>query len=146
MAMRSFPDRVRHALMFEIVGLAIVIPAGSYLFGLPAAHMGVIGIVGATVATLWNFLFNLGFDHALLRLQGHTRKSMAVRVAHAVLFEIGLLAMLLPMIAWYLGVSLVQAFLMDMSMVVFYVVYAFVFNIAYDRVFPVRSNQPAFAG
>jgi len=144
--MRSFPDRVRHALMFEIVGLAIVIPAGSYLFGLPAAHMGVIGIVGATVATLWNFLFNLGFDHALLRFQGHTRKSMAVRVAHAVLFEIGLLAMLLPMIAWYLGVSLVQAFLMDMSMVVFYVVYAFVFNIAYDRVFPVRSNQPAFAG
>ncbi|GGF48058.1 membrane protein [Youhaiella tibetensis] len=146
MAMRSFPDRVRHALMFEIVGLAIVIPAGSYLFGLPAAHMGVIGIVGATVATLWNFVFNLGFDHALLRLQGHTRKSVAVRVAHAVLFEIGLLAMLLPMIAWYLGVSLVQAFLMDMSMVVFYVVYAFVFNIAYDRVFPVRSNQPAFAG
>ncbi|AKR56780.1 membrane protein [Devosia sp. H5989] len=144
--MRSFPDRVRHALMFEIVGLAIVIPAGSYLFGLPAAHMGVIGIVGATVATLWNFVFNLGFDHALLRLQGHTRKSVAVRVAHAVLFEIGLLAMLLPMIAWYLGVSLVQAFLMDMSMVVFYVVYAFVFNIAYDRVFPVRSNQPAFAG
>jgi len=146
MAMRSFPDRVRHALMFEIVGLAIVIPAGSYLFGLPAAHMGVIGIVGATVATLWNFLFNLGFDHALLRLKGHTRKSMPERVAHALLFEIGLLAMLLPMIAWYLGVSLVQAFLMDMSMVVFYVVYAFVFNMAYDRVFPVRGNQPAFAG
>ena len=30
---------------------------------------------------------------------------------------------------------------MDLAIVVFYVVYAFLFNLAYDRVFPVSGNE-----
>ena len=48
-------------------------------------------------------------------------------------------AMLIPFVAWYLGISLWAALMMDISIVAFYLVYAFVFNIAYDRVFPVRE-------
>lgn len=62
-----------------------------------------------------------------------------MRVAHAVLFEVGLLAVLMPFIAWYLGVSLLQALLMDASFALFYMVYAFAFNWAYDRVYPVQE-------
>ena len=105
MSMRSFPDRVRHTVMFEIIGLALVIPGGAMLFNLPATHMGVIGVGSATVATLWNFVFNLGFDHAMLRFAGHTRKSLGLRVLHALLFEGGLLVLLLPPMAWYLGMG-----------------------------------------
>lgn len=139
MSMRSFPDRVRHTVMFEIIGLALVIPGGAMLFNLPATHMGVIGVGSATVATLWNFVFNLGFDHAMLRFAGHTRKSLALRVLHALLFEGGLLVLLLPPMAWYLGMGLWETFVMDLAIVVFYVVYAFLFNLAYDRVFPVPA-------
>lgn len=67
-----------------------------------------------------------------------------MRVAHAVLFEVGLLAVLMPFIAWYLGVSLLQALLMDASFAGFYMAYAFVFNLAYDRVYPVQE-RPAKA-
>ena len=141
MSMRSFPDRVRHTVMFEIIGLALVIPGGAMLFNLPATHMGVIGVGSATVATLWNFVFNLGFDHAMLRFAGHTRKSLGLRVLHALLFEGGLLVLLLPPMAWYLGMGLWQTFVMDLAIVVFYVVYAFLFNLAYDRVFPVSGNE-----
>ena len=141
MSMRSFPDRVRHTVMFEIIGLALVIPGGAMLFNLPATHMGVIGVGSATVATLWNFVFNLGFDHAMLRFAGHTRKSLGLRVLHALLFEGGLLVLLLPPMAWYLGMGLWETFLMDLAIVVFYVVYAFLFNLAYDRVFPVSGNE-----
>ena len=74
MSLRSFPDRIRHTVMFEVIGLALVIPGGAMLFNLPATHMGVIGVGSATVATLWNFVFNLGFDHTMLRMIGHTRK------------------------------------------------------------------------
>lgn len=137
--MRTFRDRIRHAVLFEVIALAFFIPAGAYVFGLPAAKLGVIGVVSATVATLWNFVYNLGFDHAMQRLVGHTRKTLGHRVVHVALFEIGLLVLLLPMIAWYLGISLLQAFLMDLAFVVFYVVYAFAFNLAYDRVFPVPA-------
>lgn len=142
--MRSVRDRIRHALMFEAIGLAIVIPAGAYLFGLPAGHMGVIGVGSATVATIWNFFFNLGFDHAMQRMVGHTHKGFGTRILHVALFEGGLLMILLPPIAWYLGITLMQAFVMDIAIVVFYVVYAFSFNLAYDRVFPIPAS-PAFA-
>ncbi|KRE07304.1 hypothetical protein ASE61_23315 [Bosea sp. Root670] len=137
--MRSFPDRVRHTVLFEVLGLALVIPGGAMLFNLPATHMGVIGVGSATVATLWNFVYNLGFDHAMLRFIGHTRKSLALRVLHALLFEGGLLVLLLPPMAWYLGMGLWQTFVMDLAIVVFYVVYAFLFNLAYDRVFPIPT-------
>lgn len=137
--MRTFRDRVRHALSFEAVALAIFIPGSAAVFDQPVQHMGVIGIVSATVATLWNFIFNMGFDRAMLRLRGSTRKTLPIRVAHTFLFEAGLVVMLIPMIAWYLGIGLWQALLMDVAIVVFYLVYGFLFNIAYDRLFPVAA-------
>nr|WP_313025134.1 PACE efflux transporter [Brucella intermedia] len=143
--MRSFMDRVRHAMMFEIIGLAIFIPGSAFILDKPAAEMGVIGIVSATTATVWNFLFNLGFDKAMLRFTGSVSKSMSVRVLHAILFEGGLIVLLIPFIAWYLGISLVAALVMDIAIVVFYLVYAFVFNIAYDKLFPLPVSQTAHA-
>ena len=141
--MRTFRDRVRHALTFEAVALAIFIPGSAALFGQPPADMGVIGIASATIATLWNFVFNMGFDRTLLRLRGTVHKTVAIRVAHTFLFEAGLVVMLIPMIAWYLGISLWDALLMDVAIVVFYLVYGFLFNLAYDRVFPVGSGAAA---
>src|SRR6478752_2229138 len=113
--MRSVSDRIRHAISFELIGLAIITPLGAFAFGMPIADIGVVGVASATVATAWNYLYNLGFDHVMQRLTGGTKKSLAVRVLHAVLFEGGLLVALLPLIAWYLGVSLLQAFMMDVS-------------------------------
>jgi uncharacterized membrane protein len=139
--MRSVSDRIRHAISFEIIGLAIITPLGAVAFGIPIADIGIVGIASATVATVWNYLYNLGFDHAMRRVTGGTQKSLSLRVLHAVLFEAGLLVALLPLIAWYLGVSLVQAFMMDVSIALFYLVYAFIFNWAYDRVFPLPQWQ-----
>jgi len=141
--MRTLRDRVRHALMFEAVALAIFIPGSAALFDQPLDHMGVIGIASATLATLWNFVFNIGFDRAMLRLYGAIDKSMAIRVLHTVLFEAGLVVMLIPMIAWYLGIGLWAAFLMDIAIVTFYLIYGFLFNIAYDRMFPVAGLATA---
>ena len=137
--MRGTKDRIRHALSFEIIALALVTPLGAWAFDMPAGHVGVVAVVGATIATGWNYLYNLVFDHALLRIAGHVRKSIAVRILHAFLFEGGLLLILLPFIAWYLGVSLIEAFLMDVSFAAFYLVYTFAFNWLYDLVFPVPT-------
>lgn len=142
--MRTTLDRVRHAISFELIGLALVTPLGAWAFHMPMGDIGAVAIVSATIATIWNYLFNLGFDHLLLAITGSVKKSLKVRVAHAVLFEVGLLAVLMPFIAWYLGISLVQALLMDASFALFYMAYAFVFNLAYDRVYPVQE-RPANA-
>jgi uncharacterized membrane protein len=139
--MRSKWDRVRHTLSFEIFGLALITPLGAFVFDMHASDMGFVGVVSATVATAWNYLYNLGFDHLMQRRLGTTLKTPLLRVAHAVLFELGLLVALLPFIAWYLGITLWQALVMDISIALFYVVYAFCFNWAYDRIFPLPEWQ-----
>ncbi|WP_127090773.1 PACE efflux transporter [Aquabacter cavernae] len=134
--MRSPGDRIRHAVSFEIIGLLLVTPLGALAFQMPLHEMGVVTLVSATLATLWNYIYNWGFDIALDRIIGTTLKSGPVRVLHAIVFEVGLLIVLMPFIAWYLSVSLWQAFVMDLSFALFYMLFAFAFNWAYDRIFP----------
>ncbi|MCJ8139325.1 PACE efflux transporter [Falsirhodobacter halotolerans] len=141
--MRTAPDRLRHAISFEVIGLILVIPLGAMGFGIHAGDVGVIAVVGATIATFWNYAFNLMFDHGLLRMRGRLDKRLSERVLHALLFELGLLVATLPLIAWYLSVSLMDALILDLALVVFYLVYAFVFNWAYDRIFPIPTDPGA---
>lgn len=141
--MRSFWDRARHALSFEIVGLLLVVPLGAVVFSMPLHDIGVVGLVSATLATAWNYLYNLIFDHLLVRITGSSLKSLRVRILHAVLFEVGLLIILMPFIAWYLGITLLHAFIMDVSFALFYMGYAFVFNLVYDKLFPLPEWQEA---
>ena len=144
--MRSPLDRLRHALSFEVIALLIVVPLGAVVFDKPLHDIGIVGVVSATLATVWNFAYNTVFDIALHRMTGSTLKSLRARILHAVTFEVGLLIVLLPFIAWYLGVTLWQALVMDLAFAAFYVVYAFVFNLAYDRLFPLPEWSAGAAG
>jgi uncharacterized membrane protein len=141
--MRTPLDRLRHALSFEILALLLVVPLAALAMGQPVQDMGVVGVVSATLATLWNMVFNWLFDHALRSLTGTTQKRPRVRILHAILFEAGLLLVLMPFIAWYLQISLLAAFLLDAGLAAFYLVYAFGFNWAYDRLFPLPEWQNA---
>jgi uncharacterized membrane protein len=139
--MRSTRDRVCHAISFELGGLVLVSPLGAWAFDLPLADITVVRIACAIIATVWTYAYNLAFDAVLQRLSGETEKSIPMRVLQAVLFEAGLLAMLTPLMAWYLGISLVQTLLMDVAFALVYVLYAFVFNWAYDRLLSVSAWQ-----
>ena len=135
--MRNTADRIRHALSFEVLALLIVTPLASWIFGFAMLDIGVLAVAAATLATLWNYAYNLIFDHAMLRVLGRVQKTLRDRVVHAILFELGLLIVLIPIISWYLNIGLWQAFVMDASFSLFYLVYAFVFNWAYDVIFPI---------
>jgi len=135
--MRNTADRIRHALSFEVLALLIVTPLASWIFGFAMLDIGVLAVAASTLATLWNYVYNLIFDRAMLRLLGRVQKALRDRVVHAVLFELGLLIVLIPIIAWYLNIGLWQAFVMDASFSLFYLVYAFAFNWAYDAIFPI---------
>lgn len=141
--MRTTLDRIRQAVSFEIIGLLIATPLFAWAFGHSLEEMGVIAVLGATAATVWNYLYNLGFDHLLRRMTGTTRKTVPIRIAHAILFESTLLVLLLPLFAWWLGITLIEALVMDLSFAAFYAVYAFVFTWAYDALFPPEGAQVA---
>lgn len=134
--MRKTADRIRHAVLFEIVGLALVTPLGAIAFDKPVHDIGVAGLVGATIATGWNYLYNVIFDRVMQRALGTTAKTTPLRILHTFLFEAGLLALLMPFFAWYFSISLLEAFIMDAAFAVFYLFYAYFFNLGYDRLFP----------
>lgn len=134
--MRTTADRIRQAISFEIISLVIVTPLFAWLFERSLGEMGVLAFLGATAATLWNYVYNFAFDHAMNRWRGSPRKSFPLRILHAVLFEATLLVILLPLFAWWLSVSIVTALVMDMSFAAFYMVYAFVFTWSYDTLYP----------
>ena len=139
--MRTRKDRIRHALGFEVIGLLIFAPLASLVFGFELQLMGVMALIGSIVATVWNYFYNVLFDRAMLRLRGTVQKTVSIRVLHAVLFEGGLLLLFLPAIAWYLNISLWDAFKMDIAMATFYLIYAFIYNWIYDKVFPIPKDS-----
>lgn len=141
--MRTTKDRIRHTLGFEIIGLIIFAPVAALAFGYNMFEMGIMAVVGSVIATVWNYFYNILFDHAMLRLRSDVRKTTQIRIYHAFLFEGGLLTLFLPIIAWHLSITLWQAFTMGVAMSAFYLVYAFVYNLLYDKVFPVPSPLAA---
>ena len=145
--MRTHRDRIRHAVGFEIIALILSIPIMSFFFSFDIKDIGVIAIIGSIMATIWNYGFNIVFDKGMVRFKRSTFKTPAIRVLHVLLFESGLLMLYLPMVAWYLGISLWQALIMDASLVGFYLAYNFSYNWAYDKMFPIsyfnyEENKP----
>ena len=136
--MRTHRDRIRHAVGFEVIALILSIPIMSFFFSFDIKDIGVIAIVGSIMATIWNYGFNIVFDKGMVRFKRSTFKTPAIRVLHVLLFESGLLMLYLPMVAWYLGISLWQAFIMDASLVGFYLFYNLSYNWAYDKIFPIQ--------
>lgn len=134
--MRTVYDRIRHSILFELIGLIIVTPLGGFAFDQPMHDFGVVALVSTSIAMFWNYAFNYGFDLMLMRKFGITTKTFKLRVFHAVAFEAGLLSLLVPFISWYLDVAIWIAFMMDVSLAGFYLVYAFIFNWGYDLVYP----------
>lgn len=141
--MRGTWDRIRHTVGFELIGLLIFAPLGSLVFGYELHQMGVIAAVASLIAAGWNYVYNLMFDKAMVRLTGSVRKTPAVRALHAVLFEFGLLLVFLPSVAWYLKIGLMEALIMDLAVAAFYIVYAFIYNWLYDIVFPIPEARRA---
>lgn len=137
--MRTQSDRIRHALGFEIIALILSIPIMSFFFEFSIKDISVIAIAGSVIAAFWNYGFNIVFDQALFRIKKSTVKTPKTRIIHVLLFEGGLLALYLPMVAWYLGISLWQAFVMDASLVGFYLFYTLSYNWAYDKMFPIAE-------
>ena len=134
--MRTTKDRIRHAVAFEVIGLIFMTGILGQL-GFAMAHVGVMGIILSIIATGWNYVYNIGFDRFMMRRYNTINKSLLMRVWHTLAFEGGLLIITIPCIAWVLNLDLWSAFLLDISFVVFYLIYAYIYNLAYDKVFPV---------
>ncbi|HEM8495026.1 hypothetical protein DN523_15160 [Burkholderia multivorans] len=127
---KTVMERLVHALTFELVAIALCAPIGAWLLDMPVAHVGVLTVMVSLIAMAWNMIFNTLFDR-FERRAGLSR-TIGVRIAHALGFEAGLVAMVVPLAAWWLNVSLIEALLLDLGIVLFFLPYTFCFNLVYD--------------
>lgn len=128
--MRSWKERIVHMSLFELGGLLIVTPLASWLSGHGMLEIGGLAVVIATMAMLWNLVWNRLFDVWV----PSRRRTLMQRFAQAAGFELGLLVTTLPLIAWWLEISLLEALVMDIGFLVFFLFYAMAFNTLFDRI------------
>lgn len=127
---KSVSERFFQALLFEAVAISICAPLGAWLMGYSLAHIGLLSLMISLMVMSWNMLFNLMFDHAQRRM-GFDRKLVA-RMIHSVMFECGLVLLIVPVAAWWLHIGLWDAFVLEICIALFFLPYTFLFNLAYD--------------
>jgi len=134
--------RVVYIALYETIAIIIVSIGLHAMTDDGLIHSGVLAVITSAVAVVWNLAFNHAFEWWEAR-QAVRGRSVARRVAHAIGFEGGLVVLLVPIMAWWLRVSLMQAFLMDVALVVFFLVYTFAFTWAFDHVFGLPASARA---
>ena len=135
--MRTYADRLRHTLLYELFGLLLCTPLASWALGRDVLRVGFLSLSISAVAVVCNYLFNLAFDHLLKRLGRpvHLRPPW-LRAVHAVSFEVYLTVLTVPLIMWWLDLSLWAALVTDCGYTLFFLVYTYLFNWGYDVAFP----------
>ncbi len=140
--MQGMRRKIVYVALFEAIAIACT-TAMLTLTGHDSAKASATAVGASAVAIVWNFIFNSLFEAWETR-QATKGRSLARRVAHAIGFEGGLVLLLVPLIAWWLNITVWQAFVLDLGLVVFFVVYGFLFNLAFDHLFGLpASAQPA---
>ncbi|MDT7838793.1 PACE efflux transporter [Aquabacterium sp. OR-4] len=138
--------RVLQAVLYEFFAIVAVGPVLAWLFAQPLGSTLGLAVLMSTVALAWNYLFNGWFERWESR-QPVKGRNWRRRLAHGLGFEGGLVVMLVPVMAWWLNTTLLQALLADLGVLVFFFGYAVVFTWAFDRVFGLpASAAPVAAG
>lgn len=140
--LRSLKDRIRQVILFEVGGLLLITPPFSWASGVPVADsIGLLAVL-ALIAALWNGVYNTGFDWVEGRLTGRAadHRPWGLRIAHALGFEGGLVLLTLPVVVLWTGMGWWAALVADIGLALAYAGYAFVFNLLYDRYFPIPAS------
>jgi len=130
-------ERIFQAVLFEIIALFFIITGTVLIAGIDAEKMTVAGVGLSVFAMIWNYIYNLVFD----KLAGYNRieRGVLLRALHACGFELGMIAITLPVVTWYLGITWVSAIILEAGVLAFILVYTFAFNWWYDRYQPYQK-------
>ena len=132
--MRPAVRKIIYALSFETIGVVV---ASVWLLVFSPASVGQsvsLSVVAATIALGWSYIFNSAFEawEARRAIRG---RPWALRTVHALIYETGLVVVLVPVMAWWLSVSLIEALAYEAGLIVLFVVYTYVFTWGFDRIF-----------
>ncbi len=137
--MQGVKRKLVYVTAYEIIGMAISALGLALLSGHAPSSTGPLAVVITTIAVSWNFIYNYVFEWWESRQVSRTR-TLKRRILHAVGFQLTLVVYLIPLIAWWMGITLWQALLLDMALIVIIPCYTFLFNWAFDKLFGLPAS------
>lgn len=137
--MQGIRRRIIHVTFYEVFAIALssVVMLGTTPADLKLAT--VASVLASVYAVVWNVSYNSLFEAWEAR-QPVRGRSLQRRICHAFGFELGFLVVLVPAFAWMLGISLVEAFILESGMILLFLVYTFAYNLAFDRIFGLPAS------
>ena len=124
--------RLIHAISYEVILLVIIAIALSFIFSMPLEVTGILGVIMAIISVIWNMIFNHYFEKVEHKYQW--KRTIPVRILHAVGFEGGLMLATIPIIAYMMNMSFIEALILDFGLTMCILVYTFIFQWCYDMV------------
>ena len=137
--MQGVKRKLVYVTAYEIIGMAISALGLALLSGSAPSSTGPLAVIITSIAVSWNFIYTSLFERWESRQVSRTR-TVKRRIAHAVGFQLTLIVFLIPLIAWWMHISLVQAFLLDLALIIFIPCYTFAFNWLFDRTFGLPTS------
>jgi uncharacterized membrane protein len=139
MELQGIRRKIVYVSFFELFAIAISTAGLAYFSDSSVGRASVAAVVSSAIAVVWNLMYNTVFERWEAR-QTVRGRSWKRRVAHAAGFEAGLILTLVPFFAWWLSISLWQAFVLDLGLIVFFLAYTFAFSWVFDRVFGLPAS------
>lgn len=137
--MQGMKRRVTYVFFYEVLSFLICAMILAVLSGSTISHTGPLSLLIAVIAVSVNFFYNYAFEWWEKRQHSKTR-TIFRRVVHALGFQVVLVTILIPLIAWWMQISLVKAFLLDFSLMIIIPCYTFVYNYFFDHLFGLPSH------
>ncbi|KAA3625969.1 MAG: hypothetical protein DWQ08_08590 [Proteobacteria bacterium] len=131
--------RALQAILYEGIAVLTVTPAIAFAFGEKPLSSFFLSLSMSTIALIWNFLFNTLFELWESR-QARGGRSPMRRFAHGVGFEGGLTILLVPVMAIWLDIPYLEAFVANLGFLVFFFFYTIGFTWSFDRVFGLPAS------
>lgn len=124
-------ERFLHAILFEFFAIIFTVMFTTILTNHHMVALTGLIISISIIAMVWNFIFNWAFDKIVTGER--IDRKLGIRIIHSVLFEGGLLIFTIPLVMYMLNIGLWEAFMMDIGMTLFILIYSVIFNWIYDH-------------
>jgi len=131
--MNPWLRRALQVTVFEAIAIAVITIAALFLTEENFLSSMTYAALTSAVAVVWNYIYNTGFEY-WETTQTVKGRSFLRRIVHAVGFEFGLIVTLVPLMAWWFNITLLTAFIAEIGLMIFFLVYSISFNWGFDKI------------
>ncbi|UDN37662.1 PACE efflux transporter [Proteus vulgaris] len=129
------PRKLVYAITFETLAILLSTVLLAILSQSQSHNSLPVAIAVSVIALIWNYIFNSFFEliESKLRIK---KRTVMVRLTHAISFELGLFFFTIPLYMWWYNVGFIKAISMEITILMFFFIYTYLFTLIFDKLCP----------